>query len=237
MTVAAALLAACGGTDHGDPPEAALILQPGPAEVGEPLDLDIALDETGFFVFSAWPQACDLLTDAEITAVLPQAEVIERRSGDRDLEIIGSGQDVTAYDAGCGYELDIPEAGLGAEMVSGGPTIAVQIDAAGSPDVARLNARGSHGVPIEVPSGECHAWETTAGVSCLKGPLAFTIVSHFPHQQVGSDTWTDRYRVGGETTTFTDARGNESDRIFGQGEVFRRDALDVELAEIVLAKI
>lgn len=225
---------ACSASDEGERPAAPLIIEPGPAQVTERLDLDIPLDETGFFQFSSWPPACDLLTDAQITTVLPQVQTIERTSMDEDIQIIGSGQTATVANAICRYELDIPEAGLGIETSP--PTIQVRIDAAGTPEVAQRNFMNGSDTPVQVPSGECYVAETLSGVSCLKGPLVFSVTSRFAHQQIGSDTWTDRYRVGGETTTFTGEIGGEDTESFVRAEVFRRDALDVELAKVILAK-
>jgi hypothetical protein len=235
--LAALVVSACGGTDEGEEPAAPLIIEPGPAQVSERLDLDIPLHSTtGFFLFHQWPPACDLLSDAEITTVLPQVRRIERTSIDEEMTIMDTGQDFTARNATCRYELDIPQAGLGMELMNP-PVIEVRIDAAGTPEVARLNFLEDMNPPVQVPSGQCHVvGERLAGVACLKGPLTFKVTSDFTHQQIGDDTWTDRYRVGGETRTFTGEIGAEDPGAFREVETFRRDALDVELAKVILAK-
>lgn len=238
LVAAVTVLAACGGGD--EEPARPLVLRRAPAEVGTTLDLDIPLDRSGLFVFDQWPRACDLLTDADIKAVLPQTAKVERTSEDQDINIIGdTPRSVTVADAKCSFELDLSAAGMAPdEPGQGSPTLWVSIDSAGMADVVEQNFSGEVNEPILVPNGQCYVPRGLARVDCRKGPLSFTISSAFPHQDLGDHRWTDRYLADGETTTFsagieTDEAGTKE---FTTAEAFRRDALDVELAKIVLAK-
>ncbi len=80
-------------------------------------------------------------------------------------------------------------------------------------------------------------------MTCIKGRLAFNVGSNFEHQHikgvgVEDQTWTDRYRVKGRTTTFSgDVCCGPLEVSERREEAFRRYRLDVELAKIVLGKI
>jgi hypothetical protein len=226
---------ACGDLDDEGEATAPLFVEPAPTEVAR-LDLEIPLDETGFFEFDSWPNACDLLTDPEIMAVLPQVQAIEHTPLDQDITIIAADRTVTAANARCGYVLDIPEAGLGMDRAVP-PTIWVEVEAAGTPEVVELNYLPGDDSPITVPSGQCHAGDVPFDIQCQKGPLAFRISSQFQHQQIDGNAWTDRYRVGDETRTFTaDSGGTDTDDR-SEGARFRRDTLYVEVAKIILSKL
>ncbi len=235
LVAAVAVLAACGGGDEERAKP--LMLKRAPAEVGTTIDLDIPLDSSGFFEFDRWPRACDLLTDADIKAVVPQTVNVERTSEDQDIDIIGDiPRSVTAADAKCSFELDIPGAGMSLDDQS--PTLRLWIDSAGTPEVVEQNFTGDVNDPFVVPEGECYVTDGSSGVDCRKGQLSFTVTSSFPHQDLGDDGWTDRYVVDGKTTTFSAGTGlsDANTKEFTTAEAFRRDALDVELAKIVLAK-
>lgn len=231
-----ALLVACGGGE----PAAPLTLQRAPAAAGTTIDLNVPLDGSGFFEFDEWPQACEILTDAAIQAVLPQTAKVERESEDQEINIIGAGdlpRRVTAVGAKCTYGLDLSAAGMGLDDQSP-PELLVTVDHAGSPETVEQNFSGDVDDRIAVPDGECYVIATKAGVSCRKGQLAFTISSNFPHQGLDEDfIWIDHYTVDGTTTTFTNKDLDDDADVdeFTRAEVFRRDALEVELAKLVLS--
>jgi hypothetical protein len=233
---AVTLLAACVGADDDVPLPAPLVIEPGPA-APPAVDLDIELTESEFFVYSEWPQACDLLTEDDITAVLPQVVSIESTRYEQEFRILGTEFTRTVPGAGCSYQLDIPDAGLSIDDVPP-PIVNVSVDAAGSPDAVQLNFTPGD-EQIEVPSGECYAWGGPTLV-CAKGAVAFTISVTFSHQHVDADSWTDRYQVGEETTTFSDEVGNigepDANEVYLEGRTFLRDTLGVELTKVVLAK-
>jgi len=247
---AAALLSACGGDSEP------LTLKPAPARSGTPIDLDRPRDPSGAFAFDQWPRACDLLTDGEIKAVLPQAKKIEREPADQKINLVQTTTiggtpftttgSVTALGATCTYRLDLPDAGLGFRDELAPATLAVDVSSAGNPAFVRDNFVTARDDRIKTPEGRCYVAKTQTGVSCIKGRLAFDISSHFDNQHVDfdkfaehrNDTWTDRYQVKGTTTTFR-AADSDSDKLKKKhrNEEFRRDHRDVELAKIVLGKI
>lgn len=253
VALATVLLAACGGDGEkrgkrrGDEP---LVLKLAPATAGKPIDLDVPRDSegSGAFAFDRWPRACGLLTDREIKAVLPQATRVRRKAEDKKLDIIeypseqevedyrrlglppplppstpGLTPDEVAEGANCTYTLDLPAAGVSDAELS------VEVDAAGTRAFVRENGPlfDKDTDVVEVPSGKCSTDGVNEVVSCRKGRLAFTIDSSY--LDLG------RYRRGvlnGKTTTFGDSEASVE-----REERFLRDALETELAKIVLAKI
>jgi hypothetical protein len=65
-----------------------------------------------------------------------------------------------------------------------------------------------------------------------------TLAVHLPNQQAGDGGWTNRYQVDGETTTFENRMSTaaEDRRERARQAEFLRDALDLPLTELVLAK-
>jgi hypothetical protein len=138
--------------------------------------------------------------------------VAERSASDRELTIPGSGGVITAADAYCSIRLDIAAAGLPHDEVTG-PTVSVTIEAAGTPEVAAENLivdEGPGAEPIPTASGTCYGYIVN-GIQCLKGAVAFTLMTDLLFQQSGSDRWTDRFRVDGETTTFSGDFGSTAE--------------------------
>lgn len=171
----------------------------------------------------------------------PDTEV-RREPEDQEINIISAGSGappraVTAERARCSYKLDLPDVGAVDEQ---GGSLVVSVLYAGTPEAVEQNFSADVNDPIEVPDGQCYVQERTSGVSCRKGELAFSISSMFFSQEVEDDgTSIDRYRVNGKTTTFAAPEGasDATTEEFGRREELRRDALDLELAKTVLAKI
>lgn len=256
LSLSTALLAACG---EDEPPEP-LVMEPAPAEVATQINLDLPVDPSGAFVFDQWPKACDLLTDADIKVVLPQLTQVTREPEDQQITLLPEISNdvvyvlplrtVTATGAHCEYDLELPATGMQFEEEGGfsGASLRVYVDYAGTPEAVEQNfSVASDAEPIEVPDGECYASEGSAGLSCRKGSLTFSISSDFEHlifdRKSNYQRWTDHYQVKGGTTTFTagsvvgsDSSSDGSLAEFQRSEEFRRDHLDVELAKTVLAK-
>lgn len=239
------LLVACG-----EAPVQPLTLNPAPAAPGEPIDLDLPRDPSGAFAFDRWPRACDLLTDGEIKAVLPQIRKLRREADDQQITInqpiIGgtpgvAPRDVTAVGVRCTVMLDLPDAGL--KLDSGSfSNLLMTVEAAGSRGFVKQNFLVDRDHPIRTSKGRCYVQRSAAGVACIVGRLAFSISSSFSYHDIdttGDRRWTDRYEVGGRITKFSGLTGGsgpvpkESQRTMQ----FRRDHLDIELAKIVLRKL
>lgn len=225
-----------------------------------PIGLDLPRDSSGAFAFDRWPKACDLLTDADIQAVLPQVTTVVRQPEDQKITLLQDlsvnaiprpPRTVTAKGARCSYRLELP--GVFRKGVT--PSLSVNVIYAGTPDAVKLNfsSLGSNEEPVEIPDAECRGSKTSAQVSCRKGPLAFSVASNFfDHTEYKPKSkynykdgkWIDRYSVNGRLTMFgattgapTRSPGSDLEvQEDNRRNVFRRNALDAELAKTVLAK-
>jgi hypothetical protein len=231
------LLGACGLTDRepddGTPPDEPLIIESAAAPAVARINWDRPIHPSGFYRGDAWPPACDLLTDEEITAVLPQAMVTDRAPEDQEFDVFvagGFGGRFVARDSKCTIELDIPEAGMpnDAERVRP-PTITITVDSAGTPGSVATNFHPD-GDRVQTTAGECYSSDF-AGVMCQLDHMAFQLVVDLPGQH--GDT--DRYRVAGKTTLFTNPHA-EMEEVRLREEAFLRGALYLPLTELVLAK-
>lgn len=143
-------------------------------ESADPSDekLRISVPVGGIAPASSWPDACRLLTDEEITAILPQAEGITREPGSP------SGR--------CDYRLVLSDDDLGS-------TIGVRVTGVGDPQLidgrfererARpLDGAGGRSVGFRENGAECYAVDRdrtdTSGLSialvCHQGPMMFEV--------------------------------------------------------------
>jgi hypothetical protein len=235
------LLGACGWTDrepdYGTPPDEPVVIESAPAAAVAEINWDRPIHPSGFYEGDEWPPACDLLTDEEITAVLPQATVTDRAPEDQEFDVIvvgGLGGHFVARDSECTIELDIPQAGLPNDAeFDRPPTITITVDAAGTSGIVATNVHPL-GERVQTTAGECYSSDF-GGVMCRLDQMAFRLVVDLPIQQAGSGGYTNRYQVADGTTTFTD-RDSEMDEVQRQEEAFLRSALYVPLTELVLAK-
>lgn len=240
LTVSAAVLIACG-EEEPQP----LVIEPASVKpAGKPIDLDLPRDPSGAFAFDRWPKACDLLTDADIKAVLPQLTKVKREPEDQEITLTPAltadavpapARTVTAKGANCTYKLQLPAAGLKDRYDiegSSGASLLVSVTYAGAPKAVKQNfGPGVDPVRVEVPAGQCYGRDNASSVSCRKASLAFSVSSSVSPQEVEDGEYKHRYRVKGKITTFPTGEGTL------RSDEFRRKLLDAELAKIVLAKI
>ncbi|MBA3747183.1 MAG: hypothetical protein H0W96_06770 [Solirubrobacterales bacterium] len=243
--MAASILSGCGDDEAAS--REPLTLRPAPTEPGTPIDLDRARDSSGAVAFDRWPRACELLTDDEIKAVLPQTTKVERESENEEVRIkegvVASGRyasvrEATAKDGKCSFKLDLPATGLRLSDVNP-PSFDVSIDLAGTPAFVKQNFPYAD-KPVAVAGGRCFRGDSA---SCVKGPVAFRIFSQFAHQEkdfADPDLeWRDRYPVNGEIVTISSPGGDSpaADEAFARHQQLRFDHIYVELAKIILRKI
>jgi len=177
--MAASILSGCADDEAAS--REPLTLRPAPTEPGTPIDLDRARDSSGAVAFDRWPRACELLTDDEIKAVLPQTTKIERESKNEEVRIkegvVASGRfasvrEATAKDGKCRFKLDLPATGLRLSDVNP-PRLEVHVDFAGTPAFVKLNfPYRERQNSIGIAGGRCFK---RGEASCVKGPFAFSI--------------------------------------------------------------
>ena len=183
---------------------------PRPVQVTDPvagltlLELDPAPDGPGgFSAPDRWPPACELVDDATLRAVFPQAADVVRTpskgdvpvsgaaaSGDAGRQAPGTAASVTVPERTCEVRFALP--GAPADPPSAGTVVRVEVGAAGEAraveDAAPVGGAGDR-VQLQA-GGRC----AVAGSSsdCFKGPLRFRITVTAP---VPPDPLT--YVVGG----------------------------------------
>jgi hypothetical protein len=152
---------------------------------GDPLGLDPARDE--IVNATSWPDACEFLSDDEITAILPQASAITREPTPVeviDINLMGDGsQSGTAHAGACTYDIELP----GSDVTS---SIDVETVAVAHPKLIKqhfaeekADAEDTAGDPPVVHGGElgadaCYstpAANTVDTYTCRSGPLMFTV--------------------------------------------------------------
>jgi hypothetical protein len=99
-----------------------------------------APSENGLLGFNEWPNACELLPDSDIKAVLPQTFKITRNSGNQKLRFLDFGpgpHEMTVLDANCYTGLWLE----GTEPDSKLPTtdVTVRVGFAGTVELAKQN--------------------------------------------------------------------------------------------------
>jgi hypothetical protein len=176
----AGLAAACGG---GQPAEEVTIGEPPPPSttvtVGPP-------DESGITPVGDWPRACDLITEDEVRAVLPQATELSAESTNLPLQIDETGlgnpnapPDIIVPDATCTYSFALP----GNPETALGPAneIVLEIRTVGTPEVALINDTEDAALGGANASG-CLPVSGSIGFDCRKGGVDFALLGFVsPH--------------------------------------------------------
>lgn len=231
--IAPLLLVGCSSA----PPDPILVGS-APATPTGKINLAIPLDPSGFFVFSKWPNACDLLTDQDVRAVFPQATGILRKATDTKLTVFGNlrstrytaPRDVTVPNASCRLAFSLPGVEYDEEFPgSSGYQLTVEVTGAGTEEVVRDN-HSSRNTRASLGGADCDI--SLGTFSCLKGQLEFRLSSGQIHQGRLDGKLMLRYQVGTEVTSFEVGRDSHQART-----KFEDDHIRSELVKVVAAKI
>jgi hypothetical protein len=229
-------LAGCGSEP---PPPAPLVVEPSRVVPSGRIDVAGPVDpRTDLFLVDSWPAACDLLTDAEITALLPRSGRVARFTTDVEFEVLYVGR-FTVPGGRCYLVPDLPDVGFpipeSGEFDGAEAWLTVEVLAAGTPEAVANNVLLS-GTPVPAPSGSCSTGGS-ASVECVKGSLAFRVGVFLPFQQSDLDrgTWTDRFVISGRPGDFVDVTTGDSAAITARDAVLR-DSILAPLAAAALTK-
>ncbi|MEV7625047.1 hypothetical protein [Actinoplanes sp. NPDC089786] len=146
----------------------------------------IAVAKAEVIPASQWPSACKLLTDGEITALLPQATKITRSPRPvKIISILQKDQNSTAAEGECSYKFWLK----GASIEEATSSIIVSIRAMGDPALIKAHyekhladdrkrtdqARAEdHGDRLGAEA--CYGWvDSLSTLVCRQGPLMFEI--------------------------------------------------------------
>jgi hypothetical protein len=211
----AALIGACLGVGalwrwiNAPDPAPPVVVNAAPA-VTTKITVETPLPGEGLTPGGAWPKACELVTVADVTAMLPQAKKVDARGNGGTFEVnLNRGETITVPEANCRIEFDLPR---DAEIALRNTSLELRILAVGTPANARLNFDHDDGEPLPLAEGaECRV-QVGKLVQCLKGGIVFSVDGHIA-----------------DDIRFADQVGSAEDFYF---EKVRK-----ELAKLVLAKL
>lgn len=170
--------AACGGSSEAAP------VKIGAAPTQQtPVSLPAVAPGGGLAPLDRWPSGCSMLTDADIKAILPQAEKFERetRSGDvRIFDELGRPtREDTAKESGCGITFWLPKQSRTQKVPS--VSMSVIVEVVGTPSVVNLNwsqlAGRSFSKIDSYSADECKSNQATGQYRCRKGGMSIALVS------------------------------------------------------------
>lgn len=230
LVLAFAMVAA--GCSHAPPPSIAIGAAP-TAATGR-IAFPTSYDASGFFPFDHWPKACDLLTDQDLHAILPQISDIRRVPADQALTLLSGGRQAYAKNAMCQIRFSLPGTPKPTDPIVS--EIDVSEIAAGSPDVVRLNWDGGNHPQHHRSVAGLDCYTTSDDLNCLKSTLSFRVQPKIQWQRpTGSTDDILRFTRAGKTTTF---RGDDdsSGKDYGAALRYQTDNLAPLLATAILAK-
>lgn len=176
MVAAGAVLAAlASGCAEPAPPQIAIRDAP-----ASPAKLTLPKPAKGGLVPGPkWPKACDLVSPADIEAILPDATGIEHRGLDAEFEIVEGRnlarlRKIKVPQRSCQIEFDLPHPDQEASSALRSATIQVQLDAVGSPKIAQMNYNALGDLVEGSDADECRTLADT-NYNCLAGGVVFTV--------------------------------------------------------------
>ena len=208
----AVVLAACGGGSDPKPVDPIEITTTA-IETGPPLDMDRTVDpNTGAFDPDEWPSACELIDEATVRSIFPQADGVGRYAAPAQLNLFGfvpgsesPTKPLTIPEATCTTTVGFPQDGLGLDDGSVVVQVTSAVAVAGSEEFVELNSKAAmSGDVSDVGGGACTL--TPPGTyNCNTGRLIFSI--HIDMRQTAQYTKADgsEYIVDGEELRFQGA--------------------------------
>lgn len=200
-----AALSACGSDDADiDPVEIEVVDE----DVGEPIDLDLPLDDSGAFEFDAWPNACELVGEEMIREIYPQTEDIAQSSSPRTITMIAIGeenQDVTVPAAECRTSVGLDLDGLRLSDQVEHIGFVSSVEWAGDPEFVERNAGDPIGDEVEV--GDVTCYREVGRYTCDLDEISFAIsfdVRMYAQYIPGMNE--DEYLIDGEPLTVGEDR-------------------------------
>jgi hypothetical protein len=176
MAAASAVLAAlASGCGEAAPPPIAIRDAP-----ASPAKLTLPKPAKGGLVPGPkWPNACDLVSPADILAILPQATGIEHRGLEAKFEIVEGRnlarlREIKVPQRSCQIEFDLPHPDEESSSALRSATIQVQLDAVGSPKIAAMNYNALGDLVKGSGADECRTLADT-NYNCRVGGVVFTV--------------------------------------------------------------
>ncbi|WP_291280265.1 hypothetical protein [Galactobacter sp.] len=181
----------------------------------------------------AIPSACDLLTDATVKSVFPQAETVSHVASSIDLARPFSDEEPTPIpEAHCTFTIDLPVGSLekdaGSVEVVIGPRDSVVQDDAFTTGIDDDLVDGTAG--LQIRPGSCSNASSSA-VQCVSADdlFSFWVKTSLPRHTPSKVSDDDHYRSNGLTERFRshDKEANELRRTYLGAEVSRPLAMSI----------
>jgi hypothetical protein len=177
MVVAGAVLVALAGGCAGEPASSPIAVRDAPAS---PAKLSLPKPAKGGLVPGPkWPHACDLVSPADVQAILPEASGIEHRGLEAEFEVVEGRnlarlREIKVPQRSCQIEFDLPHPEEEASSALRSATIQVQLDAVGSPKIAQMNYNALGDLVEGSGADECRTLADT-NYNCRAGGVVFTV--------------------------------------------------------------
>lgn len=150
-----------------------------PETIGEPIDLDLPLDESGAFSFDKWPSACAFANEATLSAIFPQSDEIAQSGTDRSLSILQVGatgtRKVTVPKANCTTKVGFPVDGLRASDQNVVFLLTTTVESAGSAEFVERNATPKSGDKVQIGDATCIVAPSSLRYDCTTKKVAFGV--------------------------------------------------------------
>ncbi|MBS3181151.1 hypothetical protein [Leucobacter manosquensis] len=179
-----------------------------PERVGEPISLDLPLDESGAFAFDQWPSACAFADETTLSAIFPQSDEIAQSGTDRSLSILQVGaagtREVTVPQADCTTKVGFPVDELRASDQSVVFLLTTSVEAAGDAEFVERNATPKSGDEVQVGDATCVVAPSGLRYDCSTPQIAFSVtLDARPYGQYFGESESS-YVVDGEEQVYSD---------------------------------
>jgi hypothetical protein len=204
---AVATLSACsssaGGSSGDDVQPIEIVSQP--ESVGDAIDLDIPLDDSGAFEFDSWPSACDLADKKTLSGIFPGSNEVSQTPRDRQLEVLvigGDNRNVAVNKADCVSQVGFPGKELSVDSGNVVFNITTSVQAAGNRKYLERNARQGSGDKVKVGGANCTV-DHGMRYDCVTDKVAFNVTldarAYGQYFHSGDST----YKVDGKQKTYS----------------------------------
>jgi hypothetical protein len=168
------------GRDEAKPPPSVTYVAKPPT--GTPVKLPAPDQQSGLVAAELWPKACDLVSDADLKAVLPDVTRVERSAGsniDGSYSFGGGYSQSSFHPVGntCRFTLELPKPKDNYERKA---TVELELKAVGTDDVAELNWKPAMGAEQAVKIADADACKFfVEEYTCRKRGVIFALSGHW----------------------------------------------------------
>ncbi|WP_028937201.1 hypothetical protein [Pseudonocardia spinosispora] len=208
-----------------------------PASPSSRIVLPLLSDRPGIYPVNMWPKACDLLSDADLRAVFPQAADVTRKPEDLRLSVFtdplrGGGGRYVVPGAQCTYRFSLPGAQNTPGETWGGYVLKLDVYAVGNREFVRENRhRAGAGQTRVIGGAECTVDVDSVLLSCAADRMGFTLQDL--KGNVTQDGGVAHFQRNGQVTTFDGDRLTQIDQ---QHDFVTRYVLP-EVVKTIVAKL